>query len=38
MLARKGYGSGVAYRVVREVLEQEGAELVLDTDGLSALD
>lgn len=38
MLARKGYGSAVAYRVVREALEAEGAELVLDTDGLSALD
>ena len=38
MLARKGYGSGVAYRVVREALEAEGAELALDTDGLSALD
>jgi regulatory protein len=27
MLARKGYGAGVAYRVVREALAQHGAEL-----------
>lgn len=27
MLARKGYSAGLAYRVVREALEQEGAEL-----------
>ena len=38
MLARKGHPSGTAYRVVREALAQEGVELVLDTDGLSALD
>jgi len=38
MLARKGYGAGLAYRVVKEELEAEGEELpVLDTDGLSAL-
>jgi regulatory protein len=38
MLARKGYGPGIAYRVVREELEAEGEELpVLDTDGLSSL-
>lgn len=38
MLARKGYGAGVAYRVVKEALAEEGIDLVLDTDGLSALD
>lgn len=27
MLARKGYSAGVAYRVVREALEQEGVEV-----------
>jgi len=38
MLARKGYPSGLAFRVVKEELEAEGAELpVLDTDGLSSL-
>ena len=38
MLARKGYPAGLAYRVVKEELEAEGAELpVLDTDGLSSL-
>ena len=26
MLARKGYGAGVAYRVVREALAEHGAE------------
>jgi regulatory protein len=41
MLARKGYSSGLAFRVVKEELEQEGHDtrgLVLDTDGLSALE
>ena len=39
MLARKGYPAGLAFRVVKEELEAEGAELpVLDTDGLSALE
>jgi regulatory protein len=41
MLARKGYGGGVAFRIVKEELEREGADtdaLQLDTDGLSALD
>ena len=38
MLARKGYSAGVAYRVVKEELEAEGAQLpALDTDGLSHL-
>jgi hypothetical protein len=30
VLARKGYGSALAYRVVRETLEQEGADLAGD--------
>jgi hypothetical protein len=41
MLARKGYSAGLAFRVVKEELEQEGADtraLFLDTDGLSALE
>ena len=41
MLARKGYGGGLAFRIVKEELEREGtdtAALVLDTDGLSALE
>ncbi|GAC1445046.1 MAG: hypothetical protein NVSMB55_23800 [Mycobacteriales bacterium] len=41
MLARKGYGAGLAFRIVKEELEAEGADttaLVLDTDGLSALE
>lgn len=38
MLARKGYGPSVAYRVVKDALADEGVDLVLDTDGLSALD
>ncbi len=38
MLARKGYSSGVAFSVVREALADEGLEITLDTDGLSALD
>ena len=41
MLARKGYGAGLAFRIVTEELEAEGADttaLILDTDGLSALD
>ena len=39
MLARKGYGAGLAFRVVKEELEREGAEVPeLDTDGLSALE
>jgi regulatory protein len=40
-LARKGYGPGLAFRIVKEELEAEGVEttaLVLDTDGLSALE
>ena len=38
MLARKGYGGGLAFRVVKEELEAEGAEVPdLDTDGLSHL-
>lgn len=41
MLARKGYGAGLAFRIVKEELDAEGDDtdaLVLDTDGLSALD
>jgi regulatory protein len=39
MLARKGYPSGLAFRLVKEELEAEGTDVpVLDTDGLSALD
>jgi hypothetical protein len=41
MLARKGYGPGLAFRIVKEELEEEGHDtrsLVLDTDGLSALE
>jgi regulatory protein len=30
VLARKGYGSALAYRVVRETLEHEGADLAAD--------
>jgi regulatory protein len=38
MLARKGYGPGLAFRIVKEELEAEGDELpALDTDGLSFL-
>ena len=38
MLARKGYPAGLAFRIVKEELEAEGAEIpVLDTDGLSSL-
>jgi regulatory protein len=39
MLARKGYGGGVAFRIVKEELDAEGADteaLHLDSDGLSA--
>jgi regulatory protein len=41
MLARKGYTSGLAFRIVKEELQAEGEDtsaLVLDTDGLSALE
>ncbi len=39
MLARKGYGGGLAFRIVKEELEREGADVPdLDTDGLSALE
>jgi regulatory protein len=41
MLARKGYGGGLAFRVVKEELDREGTDtegLHLDTDGLSALE
>ena len=41
MLARKGYGAGLAFRIVKEELEAEGEDLrglTLDTDQLSALE
>ena len=41
MLARKGYGAGLAFRIVKQELEREGADvqtLDLDTEGLSALE
>ena len=41
MLARKGYSAGLAFRLVKEELDAEGDDtraLILDTDGLSALD
>jgi regulatory protein len=38
MLARKGYASGLSFRVVKQALADEGEQIALDTDGLSALD
>ena len=41
MLARKGYGAGLAFRIVKEELEREGADiqaLNLDTNGRSAFE
>ena len=41
MLARKGYGPGVAFRIVKEELQAEGTDLrglTLDSDQLSALE
>ena len=38
MLSRKGYPAGLAFQVVRQALADEGVELLLGTDGLSALD
>jgi regulatory protein len=35
MLARKGYPAGLAFRLIREALEQEGSD-GLDADGLDA--
>ena len=32
MLARKGYPSGLAFRVIREALEAEGAEVAMQAD------
>jgi regulatory protein len=32
MLARKGYSAGLAFRVIREALEAEGADVVLPED------
>lgn len=39
MLARKGYGAGLAFRIVKQELEREGAEtteFLLDSGGLEA--
>jgi regulatory protein len=38
MLARKGYPAGLAFRVVREALAEEGEEAELAFDQLQALD
>ena len=41
LLARKGYSGGVAFRIVKEELDREGADteaLYLDTDGLSGVE
>ena len=38
MLARKGYPAGLAFRVVRDALAQEGEEAELAFDELQALD
>jgi regulatory protein len=37
VLARKGYAAGLAYRVVREALEQEGGECGVSLDDLEVL-
>jgi regulatory protein len=37
VLARKGYAAGLAYRVVREALEQEGGECRVPLDDLDVL-
>ena len=36
MLARKGYPPGLAFRLIREVMQQEGAEPVIELDELEA--
>jgi regulatory protein len=38
MLARKGYPAGVAFRVVREALAEEGEDLEVSFDALQSLD
>lgn len=38
LLARKGYPAGLAFRVVREALVQEGAEVDVPSDSLAGLD
>jgi regulatory protein len=38
MLARKGYPAALTFRLIREALEQEGAEGLGDFDGLDSLD
>ena len=36
MLDRKGYTPGLAFRLIREVMQQEGAEPVIELDELDA--
>ena len=36
MLARKGYPPGLAFRLIREAMQQEGAEPVIELDDLEA--
>lgn len=38
LLSRKGYSGSVAFSVVREALADDGVEVTLDTDRLSALE
>ena len=38
MLARKGYAPGLAFRVVKQALAEEGDDVQLDHDALEALD
>jgi regulatory protein len=38
MLARKGYPPGLVFRLIKEVLEQEGSPEVLDLDPDQYLD
>ncbi len=38
MLARKGYPPGLAFRLIREALQEEGAEVAIDLDELNEPD
>ena len=38
MLARKGYPPGLAFRLIREVMQAEGAEAAIDLDELNEPD
>jgi regulatory protein len=38
MLARKGYPPGLAFRLIREVMQAEGAEVAIDLDELNEPD